>query len=177
MLYKRNKAEVDADGVQKHTSRTIQDTLKRIPQDLGIVKTQSGIDIKISKDIYVSIPNCGVTCFSQRAVLRIGMLLRDSKIAKEVRTQLLNTFEEATVDQRLAAMSTEQKLIYDISEAMLHFDAEKFQNSLRDFTAFYNRHIDELKDKVKELTNENKKLAECNANLSSETIDWRSARN
>ena len=172
MLYKRNKAEVDADGVQKHTSRTIQDTLKRIPQDLGLVKTQSGIDIKISKDIYVSIPNCGVTCFSQRAVLRIGMLLRDSKIAKEVRTQLLNTFEEATVDQRLAAMSTEQKLIYDISEAMLHFDAEKFQNSLRDFTAFYNRHIDELKDKVKELTNENKKLAECNANLSSETIDW-----
>ena len=55
---------------------------------------------------------------------------------------------------------------------MLHFDAEKFQNSLRDFTAFYNCHIDELKDKVKELTNENKKLAECNANLSSETIDW-----
>ena len=35
-------------------------------------------------------------CFSKRAILRIGMLLRDSKVAQEVRTQLLNTFENAS---------------------------------------------------------------------------------
>lgn len=41
------------------------------------------------------IPNRGIRCFSKRAVLRFGMLLRDSEVAKEVRTQLLNIKEEA----------------------------------------------------------------------------------
>ncbi|MEX0378623.1 hypothetical protein AB3X48_16005 [Bacillus sp. S4] len=33
--------------------------------------------------------------FPKRAILRVGMLLRDSEVAKEVRTQLLNTEENA----------------------------------------------------------------------------------
>lgn len=172
--YQRNKVEIDADGTMVRNPNNLNESVKgqNVPLLKNAFRTNRGIEIRIDRNTQIIIPYRGVTCFSQRAVLRIGMLLRDSKIAKEVRTQLLNTFEEATIDQRLAAMSTEQKLIYDISEAMRHFDMDKFQNCIQDFAAFYNRHIDELKNKVKELTNENKKLAECTANLSGETIDW-----
>lgn len=41
-------------------------------------------------DSKILIQNGRQTYFSPRAVLRIGMLLRDSEVAKEVRTQLLN---------------------------------------------------------------------------------------
>lgn len=34
--------------------------------------------------------NKGILLFTRRAILRVGMLLRDSEVAKEVRTYLLN---------------------------------------------------------------------------------------
>ncbi|MEK4926980.1 MULTISPECIES: hypothetical protein [Bacillus] len=37
-----------------------------------------------------------IRLFPKRAILRIGMLLRDSKVARKVRAQLLNTEESAT---------------------------------------------------------------------------------
>ncbi|MED3089248.1 MULTISPECIES: hypothetical protein [Bacillus cereus group] len=44
--------------------------------------------------------------FSKKAILRIGMLLRDSEVAKEVRAQLLNTEENAAklVATKLSAL-------------------------------------------------------------------------
>lgn len=38
----------------------------------------------------ISIPNRGMNLFSKRSVLNVGMLLRDSKIAQEIRTMLLD---------------------------------------------------------------------------------------
>ena len=43
------------------------------------------------------VPNRGLKIFPRRAILRIDMLLRDSSVAREVRTQLLN-IEEKTSD-------------------------------------------------------------------------------
>lgn len=84
-VYQRNKKEIDEDG-----------TVVKTPKDFSneqYVQLKSGkgkIVFKITDNITLELPTRGIKCFSQRAILRIGMLLRDSKIAKEVRTQLLN---------------------------------------------------------------------------------------
>jgi len=55
--------------------------------------------------------------YSKRAILRFGMLLRDSTIAQEVRTQLLNVFEQSGDGQRTEQMDEETKLILAIVKA------------------------------------------------------------
>ncbi|MGH1281961.1 phage antirepressor KilAC domain-containing protein [Bacillus basilensis] len=55
--------------------------------------------------------------FPKRAILRIGMLLRDSDTAKEVRTQLLNIEEHATNEQRTQEIDKDGLLLLDIIRA------------------------------------------------------------
>lgn len=50
-------------------------------------------DLENLQDEGLEIPNRGITVFPRRAILRIGMLLRDSLVAKKVRSYLLNIEE------------------------------------------------------------------------------------
>lgn len=59
----------------------------------------------------------GTYLFPKRAILRIGMLLRDSDVAKEVRTQLLNIEEHATNEQRTQEIDKDGLLLLDIIRA------------------------------------------------------------
>jgi hypothetical protein len=52
--------------------------------------------------------------FTKRAILRIGMLLRDSEVAKEVRTQLLNTLEHTTDEAKVLELDKEKELYMNI---------------------------------------------------------------
>lgn len=47
--------------------------------------------ITLNDNTLLEIPNHGVKCYPKRAVLRMGMLLRDSRVAKEIRSQLSDT--------------------------------------------------------------------------------------
>jgi len=55
-----------------------------------------------------------ITIFTQRSMLRIAMVLRDSKIAKEIRTQLLNTFENTADEIKIKEIDEEKKLLFNI---------------------------------------------------------------
>ncbi|MEH7539771.1 phage antirepressor KilAC domain-containing protein [Bacillus thuringiensis] len=59
----------------------------------------------------------GTYLFPKRAILRVGLLLRDSEIAKEVRSQLLNIEEAATNGQRTAAIDQEDALLLAMIKA------------------------------------------------------------
>lgn len=48
--------------------------------------------------------------FSKRAVLNIGMLLRDSEIAKELRNNILNTYQAAPDEIKLSPIEREKEL-------------------------------------------------------------------
>ena len=54
--------------------------------------------------------NRGLKVFPQRAIPRIGMLLRDSDVAKEVRTQLLNIEEKASGETKTHDIDEEQRV-------------------------------------------------------------------
>ncbi|MDF2083823.1 hypothetical protein [Bacillus pseudomycoides] len=56
--------------------------------------------------------------FPKRAILRVGMLLRDSEVAKEVRTQLLNIEENSTQEVKTQEIDHEMTLEMNIGRAI-----------------------------------------------------------
>lgn len=58
----------------------------------------------------ITINNRGLKAFSRRAVLRIGMLLQQSDVAKEVRTQLLNIEEKLHPKPKLLILQKNRNL-------------------------------------------------------------------
>lgn len=97
------------------------------------------------------------TIFPKRAVLRIGMLLRDSEVAKEVRTLLLNVYhdteqgKEDVIENINKELTLEQQLITD--KAMAEYEGNWNEVSV------INAKLFNLKNKrIKELEAENKNL-------------------
>lgn len=88
--------------ILRHRSELIKDGLRCYSYDelnksfviklLSQTQYTKTIDISGEK---MTIPNRGLSLFTKRAVLRIGMLLRDSKVATELRSKLLNIVEAA----------------------------------------------------------------------------------
>lgn len=174
LCYQRNKKEIDLDG-----------TVVKIPQDFG--KISIGTNCTFRKDgvvnileyaaednkIQVVIPNRGVRCFSKRAVLRFGMLLRDSKIAQEVRTQLLNIVEHTDVENLTVEIDNELKLLEDaIGAAFSSGDIMKFAEATMKLNAYKDRHIKAANEKIHELTEENNAVKEDNKILSGNILEW-----
>lgn len=84
-LYFDHIDELDSDGTQIKSPKEFLNLLE------GNLKTGRGKAIFILKNNEtIEVPNRGIRIFPCRAILRIGMLLRDSDVAKEVRTQLFN---------------------------------------------------------------------------------------
>jgi hypothetical protein len=152
--YQRNKQEIDCDGIMHATSNLLKGHYVPKETDKG------GITYEIADGVFIKIPNRGALCFSKRAVLRIGMLLRDSKIAKEVRTQLLNTFENTGDDVKVSDIDEELAIQAKIGEAFMSGDMEAVSVAVAEGMAYKNRHIKMLQNSNEDLTIVNKALTE-----------------
>lgn len=153
--YQRNRAEIEGDGITTKTSKAFKKLL--IGQDVQLVQNKTNLLIQIDDNTRLEIPNRGIKCFSKRAVLRIGMLLRDSKIAQEVRTQLLNIVEH-TAEEKPELLTQdiddEEKLQAAIGKAFATGDIMEFATAAQAYTAFQRRHIDRIETSNKLLTAE-----------------------
>ena len=150
VVYFRNKEEINSDGVKKLSLNDIRSCL--LQDVMGKIATaKRGHSAFTVGDMYIEVPNGGCKCFSPRAVLRIGMLLRDSEVAKEVRTQLLNTFECATEEQRTESIDEESRLLLDIIRAE---SDDLVAINLKKYRDFMNRHITKLENEKAELKTE-----------------------
>ncbi|MGY2612946.1 MULTISPECIES: hypothetical protein [Bacillus] len=87
-LVLKNKDEITGDGYKVIDGKDLVNLLKRSTK---IENMKGYVLIDGNKVGYGS-----NGFFPKRAILRVGMLLRDSDVAKEVRTQLLNVEESAT---------------------------------------------------------------------------------
>ncbi|NKW87072.1 hypothetical protein [Bacillus cereus] len=86
-----NRKEVEGDGYTTLRGKDLVNSLEEyttIIRGKGHYALESGVNISYS--------NNGL--FPKRAILRVGTLLRDSEVSKEVRTQLLNIEEKATTE-------------------------------------------------------------------------------
>jgi len=92
---------------------------------------------------HLKISRQGTNIFSKRAVLNIGMLLRDSEIAKRVRSALLDLEEITTNEQKTISIDKEKELLLNIITA----ETKEHQAiTLNEYRQYYNRHIKQLED-------------------------------
>ena len=103
-----NYYEVDKELIKYHIKENSDEL---ISDGLKVLK---GSELKDFKAQVVELPDLkfapSLTIIPRRAILRIGMLLRDSEIAKQVRTYLLNVESNASHNDKLLALSQEHKI-------------------------------------------------------------------
>ena len=139
-VYQRHKNEIDADGVmlkkaEDFLNRPQDDMLTepkvppKVVDKLTEPKIQLGgsaaafpqVQVRNTADFCklviwpelgaeIKVSNRGIRVFSRRAVLRIGMLMPSSRVATEVRTQLLNVFEKVPTATVVEPIDNEREL-------------------------------------------------------------------
>lgn len=162
-----NYYEVEIGTIQKLVTRNIEELSK------NGYKTMTGKEIKeefLGKD-NVSIANFKGyftvngskmnnntnRIFTKRTVLNVGMLLRDSEIAKEVRSRLLDITHDAEKDNGsmntvVSELNEEQQLMLSRMEAEFNGDFEKVCEINAKLFALKNKRIKELEDEVESIT-------------------------
>ena len=159
----RNSDEVYADGVIMKKPRDFGEISKLTScQFPEVDKTANSTTYQIADNVTVVIPNRGVRCFSKRAVLRIGMLLRDSKVAQEVRTQLLNVVEHTETEnpQALTAeIDNEKELLQNVAVAFASGDIMQFAEATMALNAYKDRYIKKVEERNETLSKDNDILA------------------
>lgn len=147
-IYQRNKDEIDMDGIQLTTANELIG--HSCPISKSIYKTQFKTIICYENGRVVEMSNRGVKVFPKRAILRIGMLLRNSKVAKEVRTQLLNIEEKVAIKIKEAFINEEKRLLENIELAYKAGNIDGLMNTMSVYKEFQSRYIRELESKIKE---------------------------
>lgn len=135
-VYQRHKNEIDADGVmlkkaEDFLNRTQDDRLTEPKVQLGCsnVCTEQTVQVKNSArgsslidfgdGIVITISNRDTRVFFRRAVLRIGMLMPSSRVAAEVRTQLLNVFEKVPTATVVEPVDNERELRKRVGDSII----------------------------------------------------------
>lgn len=146
-VYQRNADELEGDGMR---IEKMENFLKG--QNVSFQKERNKAILTYDNGITFSVTNRGLKVFPRRAILRVGMLLRDSGIAKEVRTQLLNIEEKTSNEVKIHDITEEQRLMLNVGMAYASGNIEAVMKATTEYNAFQNRHIEQLK-------NDNKALA------------------
>jgi len=150
MIELRHRDEIDLDGFKVFK---INDFKERTDcTSLKITNGQGTFEIQFSDNTKCKYPYNGVALYTPRAILRIGMLLRDSNVAKEVRTQLLNIEEKSTMSQRIESITEEQELVLKVIYAK---DDIERANATSALLSYKNKCIDSLENKVEALAEGN----------------------
>lgn len=158
--YQRNRDEFDSDGAHTKQLSAFKNLGGTRCPFKNMAQQNGKMIITLDDDTRLEIPNHGIKCYPKRAVLRMGMLLRDSRVAKEVRTQLLNTFEHATVEQRTAEINEEERLLLDAVKSMASGDNITAASCFTKYIDYKNRYIAKIEQHNAELSQENAKISE-----------------
>lgn len=109
-LVERNRDEIESDGYKVALKEEL--TTNLLGDKLSLKTKRGGFNILDDNgEVVASGSNKGIALFPKRAILRVGMLLRDSEVAKELRTQLLNVVETVaeTNDELLVKEADKEK--------------------------------------------------------------------
>ena len=150
-LYGCNREEIDSDGTEL-LPRGYYNRSEVKPT--SVENKQTSVTYTFENGQIVTINNRGLKAFSRRAVLRIGMLLQQSEIAREVRNQLLNIEEKTSTEIKTEDIEEEQELMLSVGMAVASGDANAVAIASANLVAFKNRHIEKLQNDNKALAGE-----------------------
>lgn len=134
---RRNKEELESNGL-----------IFKSYKETKILLGSDSVDLGSESISRLGINKRGVNIFSKRAILNVAMLLRDSLIAKEVRTALLDQQDVITDEQKVVGITESQKLLLAVMEAPDEVSRLIAMNELNNYN---NRHIAELNVKINEM--------------------------
>lgn len=150
-LYGLNREEIDSDGTKMLPRGFYNGS---VVNPTSVKQKQTSVTYTFENGQVVTINNRGLKAFSKRAVLRIGMLLQQSEVAREVRNQLLNIEEKTSTETKIEDIEEEQKLMLSVGMAVASGDANAVAIASANLVAFKNRHIEKLKNDNKALAGE-----------------------
>lgn len=151
-----NGDEIYPDGIESikiWDARLIQNTKAKKSGKEGSTKfiTPDGDEFLLN--------NNSTRLLSKRAVLRIGMLLGDNKVAKEVRVQLLKCLKNKTAEQKVEDIDIERHFDNDYTKAPINGNEEVEGLPIERQSAVEDRHIDTLNKTIDGITEEKEELA------------------
>lgn len=149
-VYGSNRNEINSDGTTIISRDYYTDNGSKI-NITSVDRKQTSVTYTFEDGQSVTINNRGLKAFSKRAVLRIGMLLQQSEVAREVRTQLLNIEEKTSDDVKTEDINEEQRLMLNVGMAYASGSIEAVMKATTEYNAFQNRHIEKLKQDNKAL--------------------------
>lgn len=159
-IYSRHTDELEADGMYVAKYKELSNL-----QYENLKTSRGKVTFTFKNGTELDFPTRGLKVFPRRAILRIGMLLRDSEIAKEVRTQLLNIEEKTSTETKITDINEEQSLMFSLGMAMASGDINALAVASANMMAFKNRHIEKIET-------ENIKLRRDNEALANGILEW-----
>lgn len=150
-LIKDNRKELLSNGLTKYKKNEIIRNLLKASN----VKSQRTKAIVTLKDgNIIEINNTGMNLFQKRTILNVGMLLRDSEVAKEVRRRLLDitqdVLEGKEVNKELIIneIDEEKQLMLNRVEAEMNGDYDTVSIINAKLFAIKNERIKDLENEI-----------------------------
>ena len=147
MLINRHKEEFEDNGLKVYSRKEINKMFSNL-QDVTLEKISKYKDCLKSQDVTLEISNRGIMLINKRVLLNIGMLLRDSKVAKELRRRILDVVHDAekteVVDNVINEIRTEQEISQDMLQAIMSGDLVKESLLKTELLNLKNKRIEHL---------------------------------
>ena len=149
-VYRRNRNEFDSDGAKSLCSKDFE----HLGHDVwDVKKDQSGLMMTLSSGDTYRVAYAKTTYYPPRAIMRMALLLRDSAVAKEVRTRLLDAVEQGKNRAQTAeSVEQEQKTLRDLIADIILADSE--DQRMRCMTKYH----DHMRGKIFLLESEKKQV-------------------
>lgn len=160
--YQRNKEELDANGAVFLSPTAL---MERTTQNAQSVQDTKGTKIICIDDVYFTINNRGSRFFPPRAILCMAMMLRESEVASEIRTQLLNLVEAAPVEMKVANAQAQEDAMLQFAKAMMAGEPTAIAQAVKDMMSLKDHTIAAQAASIKKLSGEKTALEEKNTDL------------
>lgn len=157
-IIKENRDELESDGFKKFKKN---DILRNVLEGHN-VRNERTRSLVVVNGKEISINNTGLNLFSKRSILRVGMLLRDSEIAKEVRTRLLDIEYESnnaiqengnTLKENIVIdIDLEKDLKLEMGECICNGDFQGYLKCQSEYNKLKNKRITQLENTIETIT-------------------------
>lgn len=154
-LVNTNREELKLDGYKTYRKNEIINFLTG--RSVHVRNVVGKAIITFDDGTELEVPNRGMILFPRRAILRIGMLLKDSEVAKEVRTQLLNIEEKASQEVKVSELDQEKLLVLDV---IYGEDVTNRAVAMANLLDYKNKYIVEMEQQLNITENKNQALVD-----------------
>lgn len=147
-----NREEIEANGYRVYTKDNL------LSLKFNLKTKRGGFNVLDNQNnVIASGSNNGIALFSKRAILNIGMLLRDSDVAKEIRSRLLDIAhdsetESGNIKTIITEIDEEKSLMLERVEAEMQGDYDTVSIINAKLFALKNKRIEELENINKSIT-------------------------